>query len=150
MSHYADLEIKSNSKFLKIEAGHPKQLRLLGDSVATTMHFAGNKYQECLGPVCVHCEEGIAPSVRHKANVFDHEIQRVMIFDFTPGVAKQIRQVAQSLAADKTDITDVDLKISVSGAGIDKRYMVMPWMPPKPLPPGLILHDLTTKGSTPF
>jgi hypothetical protein len=143
MSNYGDIDVKSSSKFLKIESGVPHQVRLLGDAFEKNIHGFGKDQVTCGGEGCIQCADGSEPKQRFKANVYDHTLGRVMIFEFGASVGKQIREIAKTLAQDQTDITNVDLKISVSGTGMQKKYMVMPWMPPKALPTGLILHKLS-------
>jgi len=148
MSNYADITIKSNTKFLKIEEGIPKTIRLLGDAVETMVHGGGKDEIICNGANCLKCAENDEPKQRFNTNVFDHGSQKVMIWKYGPGVAKQIREVARLLADDKVDITSVDLKVSATGSQMQKRYTVMASPQSKQVPSGLKLHEL--QGDIPF
>lgn len=143
MSNYGDVQIKSSSKFLKIESGAPQHLiRLLGDALERTAHGFGEDEVLCAGENCPECASGSEPQQRFRCNVYDHNLKKVMVWNYTAAVGRQLQTVALSLHADKTDITDVDLKISASGQNMQKKHLIMPWVPAKIVPPGLKLYDL--------
>lgn len=136
------IEIKSNGKFLKIENDKPQTIRLIGDGQERIIHGFGKDEIKCLGNGCIQCQGGSEAKQRFKTNVYSFTQGRVFIWDFGGGVAKSLKEVAKNLATDGKTMDDVDLKISVSGSGLQKKYSIMPWPSTKPLPAGLAVYDL--------
>lgn len=136
------IEIKSNGKFLKIDNDKPQTIRLIGDGQERIIHGFGKDEIKCLGNGCVQCSEGSEAKQRFKTNVYSFTQGRVFIWDFGGGIAKQLKEVARNLSTDGKTMDDVDLKISVSGSGLQKKYSIMPWPSSKPLPSGLAVYDL--------
>ena len=148
--NWNDLEIKSTSKFLKIEDGKPQTIRLIGEGSERVIHGFGKEETVCSGNGCLICSSGSensAPKQRFKANVYNWTTNKVHLWDFGPGIAKQLKEIAKSLASEQKDMESIDLKISVSGTGMQKKYTIMPWPSTKELPPGLAVYDL---DSIPF
>lgn len=136
---YGDVEIKSNSKFLKIESGTPHDVRLLSESPAVkVLHGFGKEAVACEGNGCGECAAGSEAKQRFSAEVYDFLLKRQMTWEFGPAVAKQLKAIDQTLAEEGKKITDVDLKVEASGAMMNKKYMVTPRMTSKPLPAGTI------------
>ena len=136
------LEIKSTGKFLKIENEKPQTIRLIGDANERVIHGFGKDEVSCTGSGCTLCAEGKEAKQRFKANVYSFTQGRVFIWDFGGGIAKLLRDIAKNLGSDGKTMDDVDLKISVSGSGLQKKYAIMPWPSSKELPSGLALYDL--------
>jgi hypothetical protein len=136
---YGNIEIKSNSKFLKIETGTPHDLRLLSESpTVKQQHGFGKEAVDCEGEGCGKCAEGSEVKQRFSAEVYDFLVKRVMTWEFGPAVAKQLKAIDQTLNEEGKKITSVDLKVEASGAMMNKKYMVTPRMTAKPLPEGVI------------
>lgn len=144
------MEIKSNStKFLKIDEGKPANIRLIGDPVARVVHGFGKDEIECIGEGCEKClnEKDNPPKERFKANVYNWTLGKVQVWDFSAGMAKQLREIAKSLNSEQKSIEEVDLKVSASGSQMSKKYTILPWPSTKELPPGLALFDIGWKVS---
>lgn len=139
MSGYGKVVIKSNSKFLKIEAGQPQDVRILDD--APTEVF---KHQvktgsplDCVGASsCFRCMEGDQPMQKFITNVYSHSLGKVLLWEYSGGVAKSLKAIATTLEEEGKNILDVDLKVDAQGSGKDKRYSVTPRMTSKQVPPG--------------
>lgn len=135
---YSGIKIANTGNFLKIESGSPQQIRILSpEPKVKTVHFADNKSIDCQGEMCPLCAEGNEARQRFAAKVYDHTVGRTMIWEFGPSIAKQLRDIDANLEPEKMSILDIDLKISASGSGKQKKYLVMPWTPAKPLPAGV-------------
>jgi hypothetical protein len=143
--NFANLEIKLSGKFLKIESGQPHDIRVLSEEPAEKMqHFdeKTNKSMICGGPNCTYCISGLPISQRFRVNVYDHNAQKVLLWEFGTMIAKQIKSVAITLAEEHKILLDVDLKIEASGSNKSKKYMVTPRLTSKEIPKGLKLHSL--------
>ncbi len=147
MSGY-DQEIKVNSKFLKIEAGDPHDIRLLDrEPVEIYTHQVPNsKPEPCEGGGCARCESGDEPRQRFLTNVYDFNTKKVKIFEYGSMIGKQLKEIYKTLLEEDRKITDVDLKISASGSQLSKKYQIVPRQTSKPVPAGLTLNDLTGSG----
>ncbi len=143
-----DQDIKQNSKFLKIEAGEPHDIRLLNpEPVEIYSHQIPNaKPEPCQGAVCQFCEKGDEPRQRFLTNVYDHNSKKVKVLEYGASIGKQLKEIYKTLLEENRQINDVDLKISATGSNLSKRYQVTPRGTSKPVPAGLQLHDLTGDG----
>lgn len=147
MSGFTDLEIKSNSKYFKVKAGEPHDARVLSETPSTFMVHQGPQTTiPCNGGICTYCAKGAEVKQRFKANVYDHNSQKVLLWEFGTMVAKQLRSLAKTLAEEGKTLLDVDVKVEVSGSGLDTKYMVTPRMTSKEIPKGLKLHPLSDEG----
>lgn len=136
---YGEVEIKSNSKFLKVETGTPHDVRLLSESpTVKQQHGFGKDASECRGEGCPECAAGVEVKQRFSAEVYDFLVKRVMTWEFGPAVAKQLKAIDQTLSEEGKKITAVDLKVEASGAMMNKKYMVTPRMTAKPLPDNIV------------
>lgn len=136
---YGDLEIKSNSKFLKIESGVPHDIRLLDESPEEKIvHGFGKDAAICDGEGCMECSRGDDPKQRFIANVFDHTLKRQMTWEFGAAIAKQLKAIDTTLSEEGKKINQVDLKVEATGQNMSKKYMVTPRMSAKPLPDGIL------------
>lgn len=146
---FSNLEIKSSSKFLKIEAGAPQDVRLLQDTpMERRIHGFGATANECDGETCGFCSQGDEPKQRFSVNIYNHTAKRVMVWEFGPGIAKQLKLISQTVEEDQKNILEVDLKVEAEGSGQSKKYKITPRMTMKPVPDGLKLLPL--EGSLPF
>lgn len=143
-SGYGDVVIKSNSKFLKIEAGDPRDLRILDSGPTESFKHSTNAGPvACVGSEkCFKCQGGDTPMQKFITNVFDYKTNRVLLWEYGGGVAKQLKVIAKTLEEENREILDVDLKVDVTGSGKDKRYIVTPRMSAKALPENLVLHKI--------
>lgn len=137
-----NIEIRSVGKFLKVESDKPQTIRLIGDGVSRVIHGFGKDETKCQGNGCSLCSEGNEAKQRFKANVYSFTQGKVFQWDFGGGIAKQLKEVAKGLSGDGKTMDDVDLKISVSGSGLQKKYSIMPWPKQKDVPMGLAVYDL--------
>lgn len=144
MSGYADPEIKSTSKYLKIESGTPVDLRLLNPEPAETFeHFSPAGSIECKGQDnCSACQDGDEPQQKFLTNVYDFSTQKVKLFKYGATIARALKEIAITLQEEGKSIMEVDIKVSATGAKKQKKYTVTPRMTAKPIPPGLNLFDL--------
>jgi len=151
MAGYGEVVIKSNSKFLKIEAGQPHDLRILDET--PTEAFKHNTKQglvSCIGAEkCFKCLAGDPPTQKFIANVFDHGLNKVLLWEYGGGIAKQLKAIAQTLEEEDREIIHVDLKVDATGSGKEKRYTVTPRMTAKSIPEGLTLHRIES-NEVPF
>lgn len=146
---FNNLEIKSNSKFLKIEAGTPQDIRLLQDTpMERSIHGFGNTATECEGENCGLCAQGEEAVQRFSVNVYNHTARKVQVWEFGPGIAKQLVSLSKALEEEQKNITDVDLKADAEGSMKSKKYKITPRMTTKPIPPELKLLPL--EGTLPF
>lgn len=143
-----DQDIKVNTKFLKIEAGEPHDIRLLNpEPVEIYSHQIPNAKPElCLGDSCRFCDAGNEPRQRFLTNVYDFNSGRVRIFEYGSMIGKQLKEIYKTLLEENRKITDVDLKVSATGSNLAKRYQITPRGTSKAVPAGLQLHDLTGDG----
>lgn len=139
MSGYGDLEIKSSSKFLKIESGIPHDVRLLSESPMVKLsHGFGKDAVECEGQGCPECATSEEePRQRFSAAVYDFSLKRVLTWEFGATIAKQLKSIDNTLKEEGKKITEVDLKVEASGEKMQKKYSVIPRMTSKVLPEGL-------------
>lgn len=136
---YGDLEIKSNSKFLKIESGVPHDIRLLdGSPEEKVIHGFGEDSTICEGEGCSECSVGDQAKQRFTANVYDHTVKRQMSWEFGAAIAKQLKAIDTTMGEEGKKITDIDLKVEATGQNMQKKYMVTPRMSAKPLPEGIV------------
>ncbi len=126
-SSYGDIEIKSNSLFLKIVEGSPQEIRLLDETPTEVMkHSDGKQTVICKGSGCEWCAEGKKPRQRWITNVYNHTTGRVQLFEYGAQVAKAFQAIAKSAQEEETDIMDIDLKIEVQGSRLETKYSVTP------------------------
>lgn len=139
MPPYGDIEIRSNSKFLKIESGTPHDIRLLSETPKIeVIHGFGQTKKSCTGEGCLYCmgdSEDAQPKQRFKTEVWDWKLQKKMEWEFGAAIAKQLQAIEKSLAEEGKKITEVDLKVQAEGANMQKKYTVTPRMTTKVLPP---------------
>lgn len=150
---FADIELKSAGLFLKIESGKPVTIRLLQDSpISQTLHGFGKTAVPCDGAGCMNCTsediEFKKAKQRFKINVYSHDNQKVMIFDFGPALIRQFKTAEKNLKVQGLKITDMDLIIDATGEKMQREYQVTPMIKSKEIPVGLVLHDLS--GGLPF
>jgi hypothetical protein len=152
---YDDTNIIVNTKFLKIESGEPHDIRLLdANPVESFKHNGGpngklEKPVECMGEdTCALCQEGHEPNQRFTANVFDHLRKKVMLWEYGPAIAKQLKAIAVALKEEQKSIMDFDLKVSAEGSGLQKKTTITPRTSSRPVPEGLKL--LSTDKEIPF
>lgn len=142
---FSDLKIKSTGKFLKIEAGEPHDIRLYSDEpVEKLIHGFGKDAMPCTAPTCGSCSEGKEVKQRFLVNVYDHNTQKVMVWEFGAMIAKQLKALSNTLEEEDKTLLDVDLKVDATGSNQNKKYMVTPRMTSKSVPTGLMLHKLDT------
>ena len=148
---YGDIKIKSNSKFLKIESGQPRDIRLIDETPYETMKHSTETGQIiCTGENCTLCADGLVPAQKFITNVYDHGAKRVLLFEYGTGIAKQLKSLAVTLEEENKSILDVDIKIDATGSQKTKRYTVTPRMSSKPLPEGIIRHKIEGENALPF
>lgn len=143
-SGYGDVVIKSNSKFLKVEAGMPHDLRILDEAPTEAFkHSTNSGPVACLGAdKCFKCQDGDAPMQKFITNIYDYTSNRVLLWEYGGGVAKQLKAIAKTLEEENRNILNVDLKVDVNGSGKEKRYTVTPRMTAKTLPDNLKLNKI--------
>lgn len=110
---YGALDIPSNSKYLKIEAGKPVDINILtrSENVKTIkVYFDGQKYHEITETTEVPDEAKI--EMRYVIHVFDRADKTVKEFRFGPNIAIGIKEIAKVLELDGQTIHDIDLRIS--------------------------------------
>ncbi len=130
---YADVEVKSNSKFLKIESGIPHDIRLLDESPdEKIIHGFGKDAMVCEG------EKGDEPKQRFSTHVYDHTLKRDLTWEYGTSVAKLLKAIDTSLGEEGKKITDIDIKVEAQGEKMSKKYMVTPRMSAKALPEGIL------------
>ncbi len=143
MSGYSDPDIKSTSKFLKIESGEPHDLRLLNKEPLEMMeHFSNAGSFECKGEMCSACKDGDEPNQRWFTNVFDHAGQKVKVWKYGTSIAKALKSIAVTLSEEGQSIMDIDLKVEATGSNKQKKYSVTPRVTAKPVPSGLQLYPI--------
>jgi hypothetical protein len=137
---YGDVNIKSNSRFLKIESGVPHDIRLLSESPEErVVHGFGKEEVECLGDGCLPCKDPENQAKqRFTAEIYDHTIKRQLTWEFGAAIAKQLKAIDTTMAEEGRKITSIDLKVEAQGEKMSKKYMVTPRMSAKPLPDGVI------------
>lgn len=139
MSGYGDVEIKSNSKFLKIESGVPHDIRLLTPKPdEKIIHKFGQDAVECEGEGCEQCNGGDEPRQRFSAEVYDHTLKRKLTWEYGSTIATQLKAIDTAMAEEGRQITMVDLKVEARGEKMSKKYMVTPRSTAKPLPEDVI------------
>lgn len=144
---FADVELKLSGMFLKLEVGKPATLRLLQDSpVSRTIHGFGKAAVECVGNACAGCasddQDFKKSKQRFKINIYSHDQQKVMIFEFGAAVIRQLKTTEKNLVAQGLKITDIDLIIDASGEKTQRKYQVTPMIKSREVPQGLVLHNL--------
>ncbi len=140
---FSDLKIKSTGKYLRIESGEPHDIRLFSETpVEKLMHGFGKDADQCTGLGCAHCAEGKEVKQRFLVNVYDHNVQKVMVWEFGAMIAKQLKSLANTLEEEEKTLLDVDLKVDATGSNQSKKYMVTPRMSSKTVPTGLVLYKL--------
>lgn len=141
---YSNMDVKSKSKFLKIVAGEPQDLRILDAApVEAFEHAQGNKAPtNCGGAMCDFCAAGDDKKQKFLCNVYNHTQKSVQIFKFGASIAKQLKNISKTLEEEGQSILNVDLKVEAQGEGLSKKYTVTPRMSAKPVPEGLKLHDI--------
>lgn len=145
-----DQDIKQNTSFLKIEAGTPHDVRLLNPEPIVKFDHpmpAPNKPILCTDPEnCPLCADGNERRQRFVSNVYDFNSSKVLIWEYGAMIARQLKEVYLTLLEENRKITDVDLKVSATGANMNKKYQLTPRGTSKPVPSGLKLHDLVGDG----
>jgi hypothetical protein len=152
MPGYGDVTIKTNTKFLKIEAGDPHDIRLLNQEPTEIYKHNFPPPQKpvlCEGATCVHCGAGNEPGQKFITNVFDFNAGKVKLLEYGSMLAKQFQEISKTLGEEGRQINDVDLKITATGSNLAKRYQTTPRGTSKPLPKDLELFDIEA-GDVPF
>lgn len=140
---FEDLEIINNSKYLRISPGEPHEVRVLSDSPSQRIiHGFGKEAAECGGDHCMKCTAGDEKKQRFYVNAYDHNSQKVMIWEFGSMIAKQLKKVSITLKEESRVLLDVDLKIEADGVKPNIKYTVTPRGVSKAIPTGLVLHKL--------
>lgn len=148
---FGDYNIKTaGGMFLKIESGKPQVIRLLQDNPSMKIiHGFGKTEENCEGEGCTMClekdEKGVPNNKarkRFKLNIYNHETERVMIWDFGTGVMKLIQDVEEVLKSQGINILDTDIIVNARGDKMDKKYSVQPMMKSKTIPTGLALFSI--------
>ena len=144
-----DQDIKVNTKFLKVEAGTPRDVRLLNpEPVERYVHVykMPNPSVVCTGDECQDCARGDEPKQKFMTNVYDHTTGKLLIWEYGSMIAKQLKEIYKTLLEEDRKITDTDLKVTATGNQLTKRYQITPRMTSKKVPAGLTLHDLVGDG----
>ena len=151
---YADMDIKQNSKFLKIEQGAPMVVRLLDATPVEVMKHqlkpaVDGKFQVvCSGEICPLCQDGHEPTQKFITNCYNHTLHKVQLFEYGPMIAKMLKKIAINLAEEEQDIMNFDLKIEAEGANLSKKYTVTPRTTSQPVPEGIV--KIKIDGDIPF
>lgn len=137
---YAEVNVKSNSKFLKIESGVAHDIRLLSETPEVrVVHGFGRDESPCEGNGCERCvisKDG--PTQRFKAEVYDHTLKRRMTWEFGATIMKQLKAIDTTMSEEGRKITEIDLKVEATGEKMTKKYIVTPRMSAKPLPEDVV------------
>jgi hypothetical protein len=138
---YSNMNIKSKSKFLKIVSGEPQDVRLLDAEPKEVYEHANGKQApiDCGGAMCDSCMAGVEKRQKFVTNVYNHTANMVQVFKFGASIAKQIKNIANTLKEEGVSIMDKDLKLEAQGEGMSKKYTVTPRMTSKPVPEGIAL-----------
>ena len=159
---FSDIKIESaGGLFLpKIESGKPQVIRLLQDNPKVRIqHGFGRTSTDCLGDQCLKClekDEKGNPSKdakkkqRFKLNVYSHDQNKVMLFEFGAGILNEIQKVEESLKSQEINILETDLVLNAKGDGMEKKYSVQPMLKSRFVPPDLQLHKLDNDPEIPF
>lgn len=150
---FADIKIKAGAgMFFKVESGTPMVVRLLHDDpFQYVQHGFGKIAEECSGENCLFCQEKDADGnatdkskrkQRFKLNIYSHDSQKVMIWEFGPQVMGLIQNSEASLKIQGLNILDVDLMVTSNGEMMDKEYSIQPMLKSRDVPAGLTLHKL--------
>lgn len=141
---YGDVTIQSTGKYVRIENGQPRELRLLDEkSFKKLSHGFGKASISCTGQGCLTCASGEPIKQKWSVNVYDHTMKRAMVWDYGPSVAKQLKAISDSLKEEGKKIMEIDLRVEASGEKMTKEYRVTPRMTAKPVPPDLKLTDFS-------
>jgi hypothetical protein len=150
---YDDANIVTNTKFLKIEPGDPHDLRLLDENPSESYkHNSGpngklDRPVDCLGEeTCAYCQDGHDPNQRFTANVYDHNRNKVMLWEYGPAIAKQLKAIAIALKEEQKNILQFDLKVSAEGSGLQKKTTVTMRTTSKAIPADLKLIQIKGEG----
>lgn len=147
----SDIKIKSTGKYLRIESGEPHDLRILSEDIIERMvHGFGKDSTICGGASCFKCAGAIEIKQRFFVNTYDHTVQRVMIWEFGPGIAKKLIGIANTLKEEGRTLQQVDIKVEARGTGLNKKYEVTPRMSAKEIPTGLVFHKIEAENEVPF
>lgn len=154
---FGDYDVKTGGMFLKIESGKPQIIRLLQDDPSMKIiHGFGKTAMPCEGEGCIYClekDDKLQPTKnakakkRFKLNVYSHDQQKVLLWDFGPGVMGLLQDVETSLKLQGVKILETDLIVNAKGELMDKEYSIQAAMKSKPVPEGLVLHPLESKSS---
>src|SRR5882724_5918876 len=109
------------------------------------IHGFAKEATNCDGPGCGECAAGHDAKQRFLVNIYDHNTQKVLIWEFGSMIAKQLKSLAITLKEEGKSLLDVDLKVEASGSSQNKKYMVTPRMTAKPVPIGLMLHLISNE-----
>lgn len=141
---YGDIKIAATGKYLRIETGQPREVRILDETpFEKVVHGFGKDAINCQAAGCDKCAGGDTPKQRFATNVWDHSLQKAMIWEFGPNIAKQLCAIDKSLAEEGRKITDVDLKVESSGEKLSKKYMITPRMSTRGIPESINKVDLS-------
>lgn len=144
---FSDLDLPVGGMYLKIKSGEAYTIRMMQDTPSVkTLHGFGKEAVKCDGTGCVMC--GDANNKNRKAkqrfsiNVYSHDQQKVLVWEFGSGICGQIREIEESLKKQGLTLTETDLGITAKGENMEKRYMVQPMIKSRPVPEGLTLYEL--------
>src|SRR5882724_7949749 len=118
---FADLKIKSGGKYLKVDSGEPHDVRLYSEEpMERIIHGFAKEATNCDGPGCGECAAGHDAKQRFLVNIYDHNTQKVLIWEFGSMIAKQLKSLAITLKEEGKSLLDVDLKVEASGSSQNK------------------------------
>jgi hypothetical protein len=140
---WESMEINSNSKYVKIKGGETADIHILDEHpTKKIIHWINGEKSECAGKQCLNCSDGVEAQERWVTNVLDRRDSKVKLYEFGPGVARSIRDIAQMLDEEGQTIHSVDLRIKVDGSGKNTKYSVLSKAMSGSIPNNLELHKI--------
>lgn len=137
------MDIKSNSKYLRIKGGESVDIHILDEHpTKKVIHWVNNSKSDCAGKGCLNCQDGVDQSERWITNVIDRRDGRVKLYEFGPGVAIAIRNIAQMLDEEGKTVHSIDLRIKADGTGKGTKYSVLSKSMSGPVPENIELHKI--------
>ena len=104
-----DIEIKSNSQFLKLEEGANK-IRLVSEFIIREVTFPGSE----------------KPSQRYCAWVIDRKSNELRMAEFGKQIMKQLKTLCSNPDYAFDVVPEYDITINRAGSGIETEYSVVP------------------------
>lgn len=143
---YTDLDVNSNSDYLKFTAGNIVTFNLLTKNpTKTIVHFNQNKRFSCMGKECDLCANGNKPKQRWAADVWDRKDNAIKKIEFGPSIAGQFKSIAEMMAETGKTIHDTDIRIKTTGASLETEYSVLAIPMTTPIP-----QEVRDKYEVPF